>query len=574
MQSLHERAGINYIGQYRSGGRSKKLTEALHALSRAVEVPAYDYPLYKMVTDVLGYRLNVAEENRSVTSDEWVERAITGYGCPIHATWDDYTTGGKGRGCVCHVRSSSTGVRNRQAEEADSSGREGSQRQGSSVPSGLNAHGGTSIPSAQDELYNRRDRGSEPKLAHRLAISSVYHSAGNLEGRRKPLGLDVVVEKHIHRTSYSGLPLLSSNGDVLDAGARLANKVASGERGFDPYLFGRRVQPGASGPKTRLVWMASLPTTIIGLSFSKPVQEALARNRPYIWGLQKHEQGAILSEMAGRYRYVYSVDWSQFDASISPSLINDMFRVVRSVLDLTDVEDKLFWRYVNDFIHTRIVLPDGGVYQVHRGVPSGSAFTSLIDSMVNVYCMNYLWARLTGHTLSHNQLLVMGDDAVVASDEHFELADLSLIAQELGFKLNTEKSVIISTNKLGEGIHFIGHNWRHGRPRRPMRELITRMALPERHAKQDLARSLTRLGGYALSSVDGLIILLELYDQADVVSALSEYLWELRASGGDDRLRAFDLPGDLRRRMLVEGVAPPALADGSGPFTLLFGSVF
>jgi hypothetical protein len=575
MQSMHERAGINYLGQYRSGGRSKKLTDALHALSRAVEVPAYDYPLYKMVTDKLGYRLNVAEENRSVTSDEWVERAITGYGCPIHPTWDDYKSTGKSRGCTCHLRVGTGEAHNRRATtEAGKSRHSGTERQGSAVSSPSNADRGTTLPRVQGDVPDRGDRGSEPELAHRLAIRSVYSSAGNLEGRRKPLSLDEVVEHHIHRSSYAGLPLLASNGDVLDAGARLAHKVANGERGFDPYLFGRRVQPGPSGPKTRLVWMASLPTTIIGLAFSKPVQEALARNRPYIWGLQKHEEGAILSEMAGRFRYVYSVDWSQFDASISPSLINDMFRVVRSVLDLTDREDKLFWSYVNDFIHTRIVLPDGGVYQVHRGVPSGSAFTSLIDSMVNVYLMNYLWARLTGHTLSHNQLLVMGDDAVIASDEKVELADLSRIAQECGFKLNVQKSVIISTSEMGEGIHFIGHYWRHGRPRRPMREIITRMALPERHAKQDMSRSLTRMGGYALSSVDGLVILLSLFDQSDVVSALSDYLWELRASGGDDRLRAFDLPGDLRRRMLVEGMAPPALADGSGPFTLLFGTAF
>jgi len=320
--------------------------------------------------------------------------------------------------------------------------------------------------------------------------------------------------------------------------------------------------------------MAPLPTTIIGLAFSKPVQESLARNRPYIWGLQKHEEGAILSEMAGRFRYVYSVDWSQFDASISPSLINDMFRVVRSVLDLSDRENELFWRYVNDFIHTRIVLPDGNIYQVHRGVPSGSAFTSLIDSMTNVYAMNYIWARITGHALSHNQLLVMGDDAVLAANERVELADMERAAAELGLKLNAQKSVITSVTDDSEGIHFIGHYWKHGRPRRPMRELVTRMALPERHAKQDMSRSLTRLGGYSLSSVDGLVILLQLYNQQDIVSALSEYLWELRASGGDNRLRAYDLPGDLRRRMLVEGKAPPTLGDGSGPFSLLFGSVF
>jgi len=573
-ETLRERAGLDCLGRYRSDGRNKKLTEALHALSRSVEVPAYDYPLYNMVTDVLGYRLNVAEENRSVTSSQWVETAITKYGCPIHLTRDEFRHSGKSEGCTCNFRDLRGRDSNRREPEDVGTDGGRSERAGSSLRGASDENRGVALPLSGVHVSDAGNRGPESKLAHRLAISSVYSSVRGIDGRRKPLALAEVVEKHIHRTSYAGLPLLTNNGDVLDKGLRLAQRIYDGERRFDPYLFGRRVQPGSSGPKTRLVWMAPLPTSILGLAFAKPVQEAMARNRPYIWGLQKHEEGSILAEMAGRFRYVYSVDWSQFDASVSPSLINDMFRVVRSVLDLTDREDKVFWSYVNDFIHTRIVLPDGNVYQVHRGVPSGSAFTSMIDSMVNVYLMNYLWVRLTGHALGHNQLVVMGDDAVVASNERVELADLARIALECGFKLNVEKSVIASAHDDGLEISFIGHVWKHSRPRRAHRELITRMALPERHAKQDLARSLTRLGGYALSSVDGLIILLQLYNQDDVISALSQYLWELRISNGDDRLRSFDLPGDLRRRMLVEGVAPPSFGDGSGPFVLMYGSVF
>jgi len=383
-----------------------------------------------------------------------------------------------------------------------------------------------------------------------------------------------VVEHHIHLSSYAGLPHLTGNDRALDAGARLAELIASGRRGFDPYMVGRRVQPGLFGPKTRLVWMAPLATTILGTAFSKPIQEALARNRPYIWGYKHHEEGSILAEFSGRFRYAYCLDWSQFDSSIPASLINDMFRVVRSMLDLTDAEDDLFSRYVNDFIHSRIVLPDGNIYQVHRGVPSGSAFTSLIDSMVNVYLVNYVWFRLTGHVLSHNQILVMGDDVVVGTSEFVQLADIARVATELGFKLNVVKSVVVNTHEAGHGIHFIGHSWTYGRARRPQRELLQRAALPERHAPQSRARSLTRLWGYALSSVDGLIILLELYDEPSVTASVVRFLDDLRGHGGGSRLRAHDLPGDIRRRVLVEGAQMPEVGVGTGPHGILFGSVF
>lgn len=582
--NLHERAGIKCLGPYRSKGKEGKLADALHSLSRAVEVPAVDHPLYAAVVQ-LGHRLNVAEENRSVTSEQWVEKAIWKYGCPIHATRDGSPARRRLPRCTC-IRETQREVRNGVSTEHQTTGGvfgstgEGDSpeyvRPGSSDDSHRHNHGRTSISGGNTDVRAHRDRGSEQELAHRLAIQSVYSSAGHLERRAKPLEHAEVVANHIHGSSFSGLPLLSSNSLVLDAGARLAERIASGRRGFDPYLFGRRVQPGPAGPKTRLVWMASLPTTIIGLAFSKPVQESLARNRPYTWGLKHYEEGALIAEMSGRYRYVYSIDWSSFDANIDPSLINNMFRVVRSMLDLSESENDLFWRYVNDFIHTRIVLPDGNVWQVHRGVPSGSAFTSLIDSMANVYAMNYLWCRLTGHVLSHNQLLVMGDDAVFGSDERVELDDLASIAEELGFTLNVVKSLVISSSAVDEkGVHFIGHYWSNGRARRPHRELYLRMALPERHSKPDKHRSLLRLGGYALSSVDGLIILMQIYDQHDLVSAVCQYLYDLRTDEDDGgALRAQDLPGDLRRRVLVEGEQMPILGHGSGPHALLFGSVF
>ncbi|QKI28961.1 hypothetical protein [Kummerowia striata partitivirus] len=597
MLPVHERAGIEILGPYRSKGKSRKLADALHALSRVVEVPAIDVHLFQAIRDRFGIRLNVDEENRSVTSDQWVERALLAYGCPIHRFYGDGPNASRKRppACTCiqrgqrglEVRNSGNGAtgptRGGTGERAESSAETQGEsyiaptdrgQRGPAVRSLREDFRGDTLPGLSAGVAVGSARGPQQAEAHRAAIRSVYSAASSVEGRRKPIARTEVVAHHIHASSYAGLPHLCANELALETGLRLAGQIADNKRGFDPYLFGRRVQPGLFGPKTRLVWMAPLASTIIGLAFARPVQEALARNRPYIWGLRHHEEGAILAEFSGRYRYAYCLDWSQFDSSVPASLINDMFRVVRSMLDLTVEEDGLFHRYVNDFIHTRIVLPDGNVYQVHRGVPSGSAFTSLIDSMVNVYLVNYVWYRLTGHVLSHKQILVMGDDVVVGTSERLELAEIARVADELGFKLNTVKSVIVNTHEEGHGIHFIGHSWSRGRARRPQRELLQRASLPERHAEQSKSRSLTRLGGYALSSVDGLIILIELYPEESITGSVIRFLDDLRGHGGGSRLRAHDLPGDLRRRVMIEGAETPDVGVGSGPHGLLFGSLF
>jgi hypothetical protein len=597
MLPVHERAGIEIIGPYRSKGKSRKLADALHALSRVVEVPAIDVHLFQAIQERFGLRLNVGEENRSVTSDQWVERALLAYGCPIHGYYGDGPKAGRKRpfACTCiqrgqrglevrtggngAARPTGGGTGEQGASPASPQGQSNIARthrgqRGPAVRSLREDFRGNTLPGLSAGVANLASRGPNQTEAHRAAIRSVYSAASSVEGRRKPIARTEVVAHYIHASSYAGLPHLCANELALENGLRLSDEIAANKRGFDPYLFGRRVQPGLFGPKTRLVWMAPLASTIIGLAFARPVQEALARNRPYIWGLRHHEEGAILAEFSGRYRYAYCLDWSQFDSSVSGSLLNDMFRVVRSMLELTAEEDELFWRYVNDFIHTRIVLPDGNIYQVHRGVPSGSAFTSLIDSMVNVYLVNYVWYRMTGHVLSHKQILVMGDDVVVGTSERLELAEIASKADELGFRLNETKSVIVNTHEEGHGIHFIGHSWSRGRARRPKRELLQRASLPERHAEQSVARSLTRLGGYALSSVDGLIILIELYDEESITGSVLRFLEDLRGHGGGSRLRAHDLPGDIRRRVMIEGAETPSIGVGSGPHPILFGSMF
>lgn len=574
LEQVHERAGIDYLGQYRSQGKSRKLAETLRELNRAVEVPAIDRPLYEAVMS-LGHRLNTAEENRSVTSAGWVEEAILRYGCAIHSRRDD-SNDGRRVGCTCNPRDRqgrvSPEVRSAGTSGSTSSGREdqvtlgeirtpGSTRnQGDGRPrpalhdSGSNDRRETEI-SSEVRATNGMDGGTIHDDAKRVAISALYHSLGVVGGRRRPLSVAEVVDDVIHRDSYAGLPHLAFNRDCLDSGARLASRILVGARAHDPYLYSRRVSPGPDGPKTRLVWAAPLSTTIVGSCFSKPIQDRLARNRPYTWGLHQYEKSALIEELTSRYRYVYSIDWSKFDSSVPAWLINDCFRAVRSCLDLDEMEEKAYWKYVNDFIHTRIVLPDGGVYQVHKGIPSGATFTSLIGSMANLYMLNYMWYRATGHGLSEKQVLVMGDDAVVGVNHRVELAELVGPAEECGFKLNAHKSSIVSTREEApvytDKVHFLGHYWSHGRHRRPEREILVRMAFPEKHAKADKGRSLQRLVGYILTTVDGYTIAMQLYDHEDQVSAIAQILWEARLETRQDgMLRARELPGELRARGL------------------------
>jgi len=226
--------------------------------------------------------------------------------------------------------------------------------------------------------------------------------------------------------------------------------------------------------------MAPLPTSIVGSAFSKRVHSELERKRPFAIGLRSVEKGALVAELQSRFRYVYSLDYSAFDSSAPAFMLDDVFRVLRTHLELDEQERDVWERYVSDFIHSRIITPDGTVFQKHRGIPSGSAFTSIVGSVLNLLLVNYVWIRATGSAMKSDRALIQGDDVIFASDSRLELGKLASYAAELGFIVSAEKSSVTDSHREAPSpfenrVHFLGHYWHKGWAHRPKLEILQRM---------------------------------------------------------------------------------------------------
>lgn len=341
------------------------------------------------------------------------------------------------------------------------------------------------------------------------AVAATLHAAGGGTRRNTPLEAAQVLERYIDPQSYAGIDYFCRN-EFVDS-TRILGECAcilDGTSSLKPFLALHRVQHGRTSPKSRLVWAAPLATTILSTTFSKPCYEELVGRRAFAFGASFRSIGSRLVDMQSRKRYIYALDFSGFDASLAPKLIDDAFGILRTHLEL-DSEHAKFWRrMVNDFIHTRIVLPDGSMWQVHRGVPSGSAFTSLVDSVCNIIILNYIWIRLTGRPLRSKDVFVLGDDSVVAHDWHFEISAIESAAAELGIIVSTEKSLRVA---LGGRVPFLGHDWKAGRPHREPYEIARRLAFPERFSKwlRDDRYSLYRRYSMTTDCIEALEIFVE-----------------------------------------------------------------
>jgi hypothetical protein len=268
--------------------------------------------------------------------------------------------------------------------------------------------------------------------------------------------------------------------------------------------------------------MAPLATTVLATQYSKPCYEGVVGRKCFAFGQTYRSIGAMISAMQSRRKHVYGLDFSGFDSSIPAKLIDDAFGILKTHLSLDDADKRVMDMLVSDFIHTRIVLPDGTMWRVHRGVPSGSAFTSLVDSVCNLIVLQYCWIKLTGHELDEDDICVLGDDSVVASNYYLSMDEIASAASDLGMVLSTDRNKSERV-RLGQSVPFLGHRWKCGAPRRDPVDIAKRLAFPERWNRflRDKRYSLLRMYSMTADSDDAYYLFFE------VTEWTSEYLDEI-----------------------------------------------
>jgi len=535
-------AGLDYMGQYRVNSSAKQFVSSLG--HRTVEV--VDWHLYHALSNA-GYDLDIWRDNKSVWSAEWIGEALKKFsdaqevpealqrridaivGATEPGSKADQLSGvhpspkvSDGRGSVAATGSGIYG-------SIDAAGAGAQQRRtrvsatetavplsrgavsDSDVRIRVNRQADRHVPDRRgDVLANRgtQDRvlngpQTRESVAYRHAKAATFSAAGGNGRRSEPLSMDEVVVKHIHHSHHSGAPYYTRNDRALERALRDAARISSGQRGMDPYTAGKRIQHGETRPKGRLVWIAPLSTTILGTRFAKPAYSGLVGRAPFAYARTNVSIGTHISGLQSRHNFVYCLDFSAFDASLPAWLIADCFDVLASHLRMDTSDKYLFDKLVNDFIHSRIVLPDLSIWQVHRGIPSGSAFTSLIGSIANYLIIQYVWIRLTGHGPRPTDVMVLGDDSIVGSSFYASMDDVAAVAAELGVKVNAEKSVMARSNDM---VHFLGHEWANSRPHRKKSETAKRMAFPERPKRRTKRDSLARAYAFLQDSEEALSV--------------------------------------------------------------------
>lgn len=302
----------------------------------------------------------------------------------------------------------------------------------------------TALGKFAGEKNSFNDLSPSQQASMRRSISKAKH-AFKLPYKREPLDWHEVGQFLRRDTSAGATFMGQKKGDVMEdiyhEARWLGHRMKQDGTGsfnprrmrFPPCLAGQRGgMSERDDPKTRLVWIYPAEMLVVE-GFYAPLMYRDYMNDPNSPMLNGKSAQRLYTEWCCGLREgetLYGIDFSAFDTKVPAWLIRAAFNILRQNIEFSTFQGKPVekvdaqkWRNVWDamvwyFINTPILMPDGRMFRKYRGVPSGSWWTQMVDSVVNYILIEYL---ADCQKVEIRNLRVLGDDSAFRSGDQFEL---------------------------------------------------------------------------------------------------------------------------------------------------------
>jgi len=258
--------------------------------------------------------------------------------------------------------------------------------------------------------------------------------------------------------------------------------------------------------KTRLVWVYPAEMLVVEGLYAPKMYKAFQqwRESPLLFGSSPSRQATTFAASHPKVFKKLGMDFSAFDAKVPAFLVATAFDILKQNVEWdtwhgqpvtksqkrkwSNVWANMVWYH----IHTPILMPDGRMFRKHRGIPSGSWWTQLIDSVINWILVDFLVHEQDQRPLG---LKVLGDDSACHVVD-FNVPRAVLVAKEtFGMTVNGEKSEL-STEV--QDFKLLGTRHRKGVPYRESEEWFQLLLYPE-FPPRNLEISMSRFVGLWLS---------------------------------------------------------------------------
>jgi len=224
--------------------------------------------------------------------------------------------------------------------------------------------------------------------------------------------------------------------EALDDARVAMDKIHKGQRiRSRPFVAGGRarlVSSAASAKKGRMIQAQDFRDFLITASYAQPMTEHLLSVPEISVGYSHFNLGydKMFREMQEN---VWATDYSSYDAGQRNTLLGFALRILFSCFK-RDPNHTNLEQFVIDSVQVRdVIMPDGRMFAVFTGLPSGHSMTSILNSITNFIIIQYTFRKLlfdSGLPTVEAEFIktrVLGDDALISGELDFDFAQYSQI---------------------------------------------------------------------------------------------------------------------------------------------------
>jgi hypothetical protein len=399
--------------------------------------------------------------------------------------------------------------------------------------------------------YVRKDL--DTKVTHDFLKESVEHSRANYTKLRKFNGnftklveatlrveksckfstkfrqkdLALTFSENVNKKASSGFPHFRKKGElrgsIIDEAFRLFSEPNHSNFHKYPMSVGFRTQlrnkfgEDDLKVKARVMYPITGAISLLEQSFAAPFIEHFQSVQTfYAMGHTGREMGDILNRNFRGKTNIISIDYTSYDMTVLNELIILAFWILRNNLNITMIQeeytfDKILIYFMNSIIGYKVGRDQVQFYIKEKGIPSGSAFTNLIGTLVNAIILEYIQP---GATMDNAQ--ICSDDNIFVSQYTLKHVT-SRMRKYFGLNVERHKCDVFSDSKT---LDFLGYRWidfqRNIDPILVVNQCVWHTSFREKLSRYE--RELGRCASVLLNGRNGIALFKRMFP--DVINAL------------------------------------------------------
>lgn len=302
---------------------------------------------------------------------------------------------------------------------------------------------------------------------------------------------DMVVPKKHNGKAYPGLythAVIGKDKDEAYVESRfLANKMKRKmEAGIVEnnhiYVTGSSFKKKVCDPlvdediKCRTMWMGEQWLGILERDYVVPLTRMITRTSKIFMIGKSNWKGGIernYGDINDGYTCIAG-DWKNFDATVPENVMAMAFSIVRGCLPGGRGVGNVLMNLAHNVMWKNLLVKGGDIYKVMKGVPSGTAFTSIITSIANWLlhmCILERKIKMTHVIRDLLEMRIMGDDWILAVPQFIfeefmmEFLDYEEDLNETGLQIkpgSVTMDSLFCDEQEKKGIEFLGTKFKEG----------------------------------------------------------------------------------------------------------------